>query len=313
MWEGCWVLLTGATGFIGSHLLARLLDAGARVGVLVRPGREADMAGCRVCIADLTDAAAVRRAVEDIRPEVVFHLAAAGVTDPFLPVETALRVNLWGTLNLLHALEGTARVVVARTPGEPLALNVYSASKAAAWVFCRMYHRTRGWPIVGVMPFQVYGPGQPERSLIPAAIIAALQGRDFPIHPGEQVRDWVYVNDVVEGFLRAGLSSIGEGETFQLGTGRGHSVAQVVKMIFALVGGPGKPLVGALPYRPGEVMEQVADPSLAQEVLGWEPQVALEEGLRRTIAWFADRDNLPKLNGCATMILPPFDKKGETR
>jgi nucleoside-diphosphate-sugar epimerase len=130
------------------------------------------------------------RAIAQAAPTAVIHLAAAGVRDPFLPLNTALRHNLHGTLNLLHAAfesyRGVEQLIIGRTPGEISKMNVYAASKAAAWGFCEMYGRTHQWPIHGGMIFQAYGPGQSAQNLIPAAIHAALANQDFPMSSGAQ-------------------------------------------------------------------------------------------------------------------------------
>lgn len=287
-WAGRRVLITGATGFIGRRLTPRLMELGAQVTALVAGDlpRRSEMGWAESVDwreADLRYREGVRRGVQAARPEVVFHLAAAGVTDPFLPVEAALRTNLAGALNLLESVRGQARVVVARTPGEVHCTNVYNTSKAAAWAFCRMYHRTQGWPIVGMMLFQTYGPGQPAEALLPAALAAAREGRDFPLTPGEQVRDWVFIDDVVEALLCAGLASELDGESLEVGTGVGHSVREVVERVYALVDSPARPLAGALPYRPGEVMHQVADAERTRARLGWRAKIGLEAGLKRLL------------------------------
>ena len=155
------ILVTGATGFIGRALAQRLVNDGAAVTALVRerPGqsRQGELPdGVAVAEVDLRYAAGVVRAVNEADPTLVVHLAAAGVTDPVLAVHEAFRDNLDATINLLKAVAGRCPVLVARTPGEREALNVYAA-KAAAWAFARCIAAPRGWPIVGVMPFQIYG------------------------------------------------------------------------------------------------------------------------------------------------------------
>ena len=162
------VLLTGATGFLGAAVARSLLAVGARVSIFTR--ETADFSRLRDVLeqldrqdGDLRTFSTVRRAVDKSAPDFVAHLAAAGVTDPLLPVEAALRNNLHGTLNLLKAVAGRSKIVVARTPGELSAMNVYAASKAAAWQFAQLYARTEGLPVLGLMPFQCYGSGQPER------------------------------------------------------------------------------------------------------------------------------------------------------
>jgi nucleoside-diphosphate-sugar epimerase len=298
------VLITGATGFIGSHLARRLADAGAPVSAFRRMGAETllRLESLRKVEVDWHDVdlrtfGAVSQAVKAIQPAIVFHLAAEGVTDPFLSPDAAIRANVYGAIHLLRAVDGRAPVIVARTPGERDALNVYAASKAAAWEFCRMYGRTHGWPIVGVMPFQTYGPGQPAQALLPSAIAAALRGDDFALTHGRQQRDWVHVADVVDALLelyhRPEMIPALAGDTLEIGTGRTASVREVVENVYRLIGGSGRPLIGALPARPGEVDRQVADAGRARQLIGWRAQVSLEDGLRETIEWTREWLNQP--------------------
>ena len=168
-------------------------------------------------------------------------------------------------------------------------VNAYAASKSAAWLFCNMYHRTHGYPIVTVRPFTAYGPRQSIRVLIPQAILSALRGQDFEMTGGEQTRDFTYVDDVVEGCIRASLSEKAIGQTINLGTGEEHAIKGVVLEVLELMGSTVKPLLGALPYRPGEIWCLYSDSSKAKELLGWQPQVSLEEGLRWTIKWYTEQ------------------------
>lgn len=292
------VLITGATGFIGRRLVPQLVREGAAVAILARENYTlgdplpSELAALRpqltVVYADLRNYNLTRRAIQEATPEAVIHLAAAGVTNPFLPVETALRHNLTGTLNLIRALyEGASepwpRLVIGRTPGEWSAMNAYAASKAAAWTFAQMYARTAGWPIYGAMMFQVYGPGQPAATLIPSALAAARSGADFPMTAGTQQRDWIHVNDVVQGALAALAASLPPGATFDLGTGQTASVAEVVEAIYRLVGRGGRPLLGALPSRPGEEPIQIARAARTQRLIGWRAAIPLLQGLRTLV------------------------------
>ena len=281
-------LITGANGFIGSHLTNRLVSMGEQVtawagtsGEMSRLRAVADRIDVRTI--DLRNAADVAKAIEPAAPGVIFHCAAVGVTDPFLPLDEAIRTNVYGTINLLRAAQGHARVVVLRSSSEIDALNVYAASKAAAWQFCRMYARTQSWPLVGAMPFQVYGPGQSTKNVVPAAIEAALAGKDFPMSSGRVRRDWIYIADVIDALLALVQADRFDVESIELGTGNLLSVRDVVATIYSLVGRGGRPLLGVLPDRSGDIETQHSDVEVTKLVLNWEPRVTMDVGLRLTI------------------------------
>lgn len=292
------VLITGATGFIGQVLVPYVLaQPETAVSLLLReshsgqplpPPLASQREKLQLVYADLRNYQLTARAVAEAEPDVVIHLAAAGVTDPFMSIDVALRHNLNGTINLARACFekrfGTRRLVVSRTPGEQSSMNVYAASKAAAWQFCHMFARTQGWPIVGGMVYHAYGLGQSERNLIPAALRAAQSGHDFPMTTGTQQRDWVYVEDVVAGLWQTAVSPhLPPATTVELGTGQATSVADVVRLIYDLFGQGGQPLIGRLPGRPGEEPTQVANVAQTEALLGWKTAVSLRDGLGRIV------------------------------
>ena len=310
------VLITGATGFLGQHLVRRVVGAGARVYAGVAPDERPErVAALPVQVHRLTFdmrvAGAVRAAVAEAAPQVIFHLAAVGATDPGVDPQLALAVNAGGALHLLEAVtkcapvrqcvpegDGVQRVVLvgtcyeygtgsefgARETVEGLdPFNAYAASKVAAWAFGRMYWRAHGLPVVTVRPFQVYGPGQPDHTLIPAAIRAALAGVDFPMTPGGQERDFIYVDDVIDGFLAIAAAPGIDGCSLDLGTGQVHTLRRVVERIWTITRAQGRVLPGALPYRPGDVMHLAADADRTARLTGWRAGVGLDQGLRRTI------------------------------
>lgn len=291
------VLVTGAAGFIGRRLTAALESAGARVTTI--DFASIDEIHANHYNADIRDATAIFRIVNDSRPDYVFHLAAIGITNPFLPLDELLAVNLQGSINLFRACFPSSqpgnivRLVNTGTPyeygegkdKEVTPINPYAASKAAAFAVARMLFRTEGRPIVTVRPFQVYGPGQPEKALIPAALSAIRSGRPFLMTPGEQQRDFIYVDDVVAGYLMAAASGV-NGKSYDLGWGESRSIKEVINLLFSTCQTELEPVFGALPYRPGEVWLQKADREAAQKDLNWQPAVPLEAGLQLTAAYY---------------------------
>ena len=291
------VLVTGGTGFIGSHLVRRLLDSGSTVVVLHRPSSNRNRLRevgdqIKFARADIRSQAEVARVISEWRPSIVFHLAAQGVTDPYIAPERAIQNNVEGTLNVVRAASqhGITRIINTGTcheygdmlEGEKAGpRTAYAASKTAAWSFCNMLYYTVGAPVVTLRLFQVYGPGQRD-GLIPEAIQAGLRGADFPTTAGKQVRDWLYIDDAIEAYLRAAVAPEIEGQTFDIGTGQGIPVSDVVNGVFKHFE-DAEPIFGALPYRPGEAWYQVADIADAQDALGWSPKLTLDAGIMQTI------------------------------
>ena len=258
------VLVTGATGFIGTHLVARLLNEGARVCALVRPDRGLRLppdwtSSVSVVEADLRDPEEINRMAASVRPNFVFHLAAyTNPTRDAVQADEATAVNYHGTINLLKALapfppNGTLITGSAEEYGdqqvpfrEDMALDPrspYSASKAAAILWSQMWNKTTGFPLVMVRPFLTYGPGQSTERLIPEAIVTALEGREFPMTQGQQTREFTYIDDLVEGLLKAVSMPAAKGEIINLGTGQEIKIADIVEKIFQMVGGSSRPLV----------------------------------------------------------------------
>jgi UDP-glucose 4-epimerase len=308
------VLVTGADGFIGSHLVERLVAEGAEVRAFcVYNSRGSagwlDEAATRVRAAldirlgDIRDAAFVERSMDGI--DTVFHLAALiAIPYSYTAVESFVDTNVHGTLNVL---EGARRARVRRvivtstsevygTPDElpirethPLnAQSPYAATKVAADQMALAFHRSFEVPVVVLRPFNTYGPRQSERAVLPTIIRQLLAGQpEIRLGRLDTRRDLTFVGDTVDGFVRAALTEGIEGRTIQLGTGRAESIGEVLDIARRQIGSDAVVVTDAERLRPdaSEVMALLSDPTVAREVLGWEAVTTLEEGIAATIAW----------------------------
>jgi nucleoside-diphosphate-sugar epimerase len=306
------VLVTGATGFIGSHLASRLARDGAEVHALVRRGSDAGrLASVRQQIhlheGDVTDEASIRRAFAAATPWAVYHLAAdTGVrrlSEGWAGVERSVRVNLQGTLAVLRgALEATSPVsVFVRAGGleeygtgptpydeaqREAPISPYSASQVAATHYCEMLQRGTATRIVTVRPALVYGPGQSSDFFIPSLIASCLRGAAFEMTAGTQHRDLLYIDDLVDALIRVATTGAPRGGVVNVGHGIEHAMRDVAMEIAGLTGRPDLLQIGARPERPGDLVHLVTRTERAAELLDWRPKIGLTEGLRRTIAWY---------------------------
>lgn len=311
-WKDRRVLVTGAGGFIGSHLAERLAAEGARVRALVhynaldsRGWLSGHDAGMDVVAGDITDAQSVREAMRDC--EVVFHLAALiAIPYSYRAPASYLAVNAGGTLNVLQAARdlGPARIVHTSTSEvygtarripidetHPLqAQSPYAASKIAADKLVESFHLSFASPVVTVRPFNTFGPRQSARAVIPAIVVQLLDGGVARLGNLEPVRDLSFITNTVEGFLAAGAAEGVAGETFNLGTGRAISIGQLAELIAQLMGIQPRIETDTERVRPSasEVDRLVCDAGRAKQRLGWEPRVSLGEGLIQTIDWLRE-------------------------
>jgi NAD dependent epimerase/dehydratase len=318
--DGRKILVTGAAGFIGSHLTETLLRAGARVTAMVRYNSGSSLGNLTfvpeelrgdltISAGNVEDEDFVFRAMEG--QEIVLHLAALiAIPYSYKAPRSYLRTNIEGTLNVLEAARrlGTRRVVHTSTSEvygtalrEPIdedhplqAQSPYSASKMSADKIADSYFRSFDTPVVVLRPFNTFGPRQSARAFIPTIISQAL-ARDA-IHLGALTprRDMTYVADTVEGFVRAATVPGIDGQTINLGTGTNLSIGDFAKRILKLMG-VDKPIVhDAARDRPAksEVSNLVSDNSKAERLLGWRPMTALDDGLRAAISFVSANPGL---------------------
>jgi nucleoside-diphosphate-sugar epimerase len=303
------VLITGACGFIGSHLTRKLVADGAEVHAMtsevssVFPRRLLDLRG-KVALheGNLMDRSAMDAIVRAARPSHIFHLGAyTHVGKSWQRVDECIQANIQGTINLLQALAdtgyerfvntGTSEIygdieVPFREDAVVNPISPYSVSKYSAERFCRLFQRAYGWPIVLLRPFNAFGPAQSPDRVIPEIIVRALRKEELAMTQGRQTREFNYVEDLADGFIQAATTPGVEGEIFNIGGGEEISMRDVATMILEVMGNPIEPKFGALPERPTEIMRMYCDSSKARERLGWSPKHSLREGLERTIDWY---------------------------
>lgn len=292
---GSVALVTGGAGFIGRHLCARLATAGMSVHSASR--REQPPSDhFRHWSVDLADFAAVTRLLDAVRPDYVFHLASHVQGAPDLKhLLPAFHGNLATTVNLLTAVaeRGCRRVVMtgsfmepAATPGDMTPTSPYAAAKWASAAYGRMFNLLYGVPVTSARVFMVYGPGQQDLTkLVPYTVRCLLRGEAPHISSGRRLVDWIYAEDVAEGFLRLALVDGAIGKAVDLGSGSLIATAELVALICRLVDPTMQPKMGALPDRPLEPTG-AAHIEESLRVIGWAPRVGLEEGLRRTIEFY---------------------------
>lgn len=310
-WKGKRVLVTGAAGFIGSHLTERLVELGATVRGFVhynsmgsrgwldesKFGKEIEIVAGDIC-----DSESVREAVQG--SEVVFHLAALiAIPYSYSAPRSYVRTNVEGTLNVLTAARqtgvrrilhtstsevyGTARHVPI-TEDHPLqGQSPYSASKIGADKIAESFFTSFDVPVVTVRPFNTFGPRQSARAVIPTIITQCLTKQKICLGNTDPTRDLNYVGNTVEGFICAASADSVAGKTINLGSGRTISIGDLARLIASLMNRPITIEHDDLRTRPAksEVGCLLAGNELARELIGWEPRITLEEGLKLTIAW----------------------------
>jgi NAD dependent epimerase/dehydratase len=306
-------LVTGAGGFIGGHLVERLVAYGARVRAFCRYNSrddrgtlgwldEAVQREIDVVMGDLRDIESVSGAVAGV--ETVIHLGAQiAIPYSYVNARDYFETNVIGTLNvaqaaLQHGVErlvhtstsevyGTAQTVPI-TEEHPLeAQSPYAASKIGADKLVESFHRSHGLRAVVLRPFNTYGPRQSARAVIPTIITQALAGPTLRLGALDPRRDLTFVEDTAAGFIAAALADDAIGSTIQLGTGDSVSVGEIVDLVGELLGRDLQVETDPTRIRPplSEVQLLLSDPARARRVTGWSPQVPLREGLARTITW----------------------------
>ncbi|BCB96309.1 CDP-abequose synthase [Dissulfurispira thermophila] len=303
------ILIIGGTGFIGRHLTGRCLKDTPYVTCISlgnEHGKNFSKQNVEFIQADITNKEQLRLTLtlSNKHFDYVFNLGGYIDHTPYLKGGRRLiESHFIGLMNLVDCLDkerlkgfvqigssdeyGNAPAPQKETMRE-MPISPYSLSKAAASQFIQMLSHTEGFPGVVLRFFLVYGPGQDDKRFLPQIIKACLKNEEFKTSEGAQLRDFCYVEDVVDAMIMAALSGEAKGHVINIASGVPLSIRKVVQKVVTMIGG-GKPLWGSHPYREGENMELYADISLAKKLLGWKPQTSLEDGLKKTINYYRSK------------------------
>lgn len=308
------VLVTGAAGFIGSHLVERLVREGHRVRAYVHYNSRNDWGNLElvdpavkreieVVTGDIADPFSVRHATRGV--QVVYHLSSLiAIPYSYVAPQSYVQTNVQGAINVLQAArdEGVERVVHTSTSEcygtaqyvpidekHPLqGQSPYSASKIGADMLAESYWRSFELPVAIIRPFNTFGPRQSARAVIPTIISQALKGGTIKLGSLTPTRDMNYVDNTVDGFLAVAQHPAAVGQVINVGSGREISIGDLARLIVQLVGSSSEVVEDSQRIRPAasEVERLLCGHAKARELLGWTPRVGLEEGLQRSIDWF---------------------------
>jgi UDP-glucose 4-epimerase len=306
------VVVTGATGFLGGHVLDQLLAANATVIAVADRSRTArhpehPARSIETLWFDRPDKLA--ESVQSAKPDYVIHLHAAVTTNrSAAAVRSTLETNLLPSLDLMAVCaEMQLKRIIFIGSGEEFGpvtgpfddntvadpVSPYGASKAAVTAYARMFHRAFQLPVVVLRPSVIYGPFQAPRMLIPQVLQSLLEGKEIAVTEGRQTRDFIHVEDVAKGIVSALVAEDVEGRSFNLASGEVVTVRDCLARIERITGREGLIRYGALPYKTGEIFsyEPIAGPTFS--ALDWRPSLSLEEGLTKT--WESVRGTLQKV------------------
>ena len=321
-WSEKSVLVTGAGGFIGSHLTEHLVELRGNVKAIVRYNSRNDwgmlellprkkIEKLEVIIGDLKDADAVRHAAEDV--DIIFHLGSLiAIPYSYIHPRETIETNILGTLNVLTAAKenyiekvvhtstsevyGTAKYVPIDENHPQQGQSPYSASKIGADKIAESFYRSFGLPVAIIRPFNTFGPRQSARAVIPTIITQALTKEKIFLGSLHPTRDYTYVEDVVDAFIKVAESPKSVGEDINIGSNFEMSIGDLTEKIISLIGKNVEIVTDSSRTRPpkSEVERLWCDNTKAKRLLGWSPTTSLDEGLKKTIEWISDNINLYK-------------------
>jgi len=306
------ILITGATGFVGSNLLRRLFKSRADLHIIVRESsslwRIGDIANdLKRYTPDLSDSDSLKKVIHEINPDIIYHLATFGGNPRQDNFRQIIESNFFGTVNLINACKETGfdlfvntgssseygiKTVPMKETDLPEPRNNYGISKIASTLYCQSVALNENLPVVTLRLFSPYGDFEDGERLIPSVILSCIRGKNPEISSPDFVRDFIYIEDVMDLYEQLSRADTIPGNIYNAGSGEQHSVGEVVNTIIKITGDQVRPVV-RLPQRwPNEPNVWQADMAKTFKVLNWTPKYDLDGGLRKSIEWFEDHQQL---------------------
>lgn len=301
------VLITGSTGFVGSNLVRRLFLEEVDIHIITRKNsnkwRIKDIDRVHEHQVDLINYNELTPIISDIKPDIIFHLATYGGNPSQSDTKKIMESNLFGTINLLSACKKVGFELFVNTSSsseygtkskkmkeddllEPV--NDYGVSKAATTLYCQALAKREGLPITTLRLFSPYGFYEGSERLISSVILSCLKGENPKVSSPHFVRDFIFIDDVIEAYMKITQKSNLLDNIFNIGSGVQHSVGDVVTKIIDLVGNEVQPEWGLVPKWKNEPTQWQADISKAEKTLKWIPKHDLDNGLNETVKWFRE-------------------------
>lgn len=300
------VVITGANGFIGSHMTMRMLAEGANVYVMVRESSDLwrlneISRNIYLYKVDLRNDGKVKEYIREIKPDYIFHMAAYGVDSRQKDYIKAANTNIIGTINLLNAAiaadcekfinTGTSmqygnKTMPIKETEHYSPSNIYGSTKGAATIIAHQIAVENDINIATIIPFGVFGENEGSHKFFPHVILAALGGKSIELSPCEQYRDYCYIENIIDGFLMAAADEKRKNEIFNIGSGDIFQLKHFAKLIAEKMNCASDIKYGSVEYRKNDLWSPQPDISKITNVLGWNPRVSLSEGIERTIEWF---------------------------